>query len=397
MVWSTEYARVARKIRRAACAGLPVRLFSETLFDLTAQVIPNTDIKVLLLGEQGHTKGITRHLDTLKWGPRYRDVLMMPKAESRFRPLSELLPQGQTVFTQEERTLPGFHRGVAYNEFFRHLELHHVVSSVLRSRGRVVGVYPLWRPPGAAAFSARDAQFLRYVAPWIAHGVARGLNEDDRQETASSTAAWIHRPDQERGFLLLDAQGRVLSINRRAQSLFMRRVEGSAASDEHFFERWCDVGKALQEVSAVLARVFGTAGDALELPVKILPHPSGCTLRLSAWRLTESGSSAVTLVEVEEVIPRAARLQQLGLLYGFSGRESQVLERLAQGMAVAGLARDLGISASTAHTLTERLLEKAQCASLTEFWARNPEVRGPTGGPLAGAPYPATVGRQRLG
>ncbi|HET9122232.1 MAG TPA: hypothetical protein VFN52_01890, partial [Acidiferrobacteraceae bacterium] len=339
---STPDLRIARQLQRAACAGLPLQVFSDVLFDLMQRAIPGGDIRVLLLGPDGHTKGITRNLDTLTWGPRYRDLLQLPAATTRFPQLWELPASGKSVVAHEERVLPGFYGALAYQEFFKALEMHHVLSSILRADGRVVGIYPIWRPAGAPAFSMAEKIFLQRVVPWIAHGVAEGCRME-RPELAAGADDCVSTGD-ERGYLVLDGKGEVIAMNRRAQSLFMRQAESMPGTDPAFFEVWCDTKRALRAITASLARVF--AGDLHgPVPVSILGHPSGLCLRLSGARLSAAdGAATTTVIEVSEVRPRALRLRKLQALYGLSHRESEVVGCLSQGQSVTRTAEQLKLA-----------------------------------------------------
>lgn len=360
----TSHRKLARQLQRAACAGLPLQVFSEVLFDLTQRAIPNCDIKVLLLGTEGHTKGITKNLDTLKWGPRYRDILQLPAATTRFPVMSALIAGGRNVLEHEERTLPGFYDGLAYDEFFRHLDMHHVLSSMLWFEGQLVGIYPIWRPARSPAFSATDKAFLQRVVPWVAYGVACGSAREQDRGPSDACDSWVDNPGEERGFLVLNARSEVTAMNRQAQILFMRQAEYTPEADPAFFDQWCDMRQALRQVSAAVARVFDSDTSQGPLPVSVLRHPSGLCLRLSGSRLAGSGPDAVTVVEVAEVRPRFLQLQKLGALYGLSPRECQVIGCLSAGESGATVAQRLKLAPSTIYTLVERILAKTECVSI---------------------------------
>jgi hypothetical protein len=97
-----------------------------------------------------------------------------------------LLPR-KTIWSQEDSFRPDFRRAEGFNETYRPLGWHHIISTVYEEEGECLGYYGMWRTVDQKPYSREDIQFLRESAPHISHGLraAQLLSRDTTADAAS--------------------------------------------------------------------------------------------------------------------------------------------------------------------------------------------------------------------
>ncbi len=219
----SDYQRKHRaliRIKRLASSGMSIRPFAYTLFDLVRDAVPYDETSPGLAAVSSNgPRWIIRDFDYPRWyalmqkylfeaGPE-RSGIYSPSALPRIR---------RTVLRHEQIARPDYYRSEGYNEFFRHLGMHHGLLTILRDeQGGFIGYYPVFRSDSMKPFSSDDMAFFKAAAAHIAHGV--GIADAISPEPADGSR---FEPFQQlsQGVVVMDRAGKVLSLNRAAHSLF---------------------------------------------------------------------------------------------------------------------------------------------------------------------------------
>ncbi len=173
----SDYERKCRalaRIKRLASSGMPLQPFAYTLFDLVRDAVPYDETSPgLAAGSAIGSRWVIRDFDYHRWfapmqtylfeaGPE-RSGLYSPSALPRIR---------RPVLRHEQIARPHYYRSEGYNEFFRHLGMHHGLLTILRDeQGCFTGYYPVFRSALMKPFSNDDMAFFKAAAPHIANGV----------------------------------------------------------------------------------------------------------------------------------------------------------------------------------------------------------------------------------
>jgi hypothetical protein len=218
-----EYMRKRRAlaaIRRLAGSGMPLQPFAYTLFDLVNDAVPHDEASPGLTAASGESsRWIIRDFDYSRWSSEmHRYLLVADSHVSGFRPPS-LLPQNpRTVLRHEEIVLPNYYRSEGYNEFFRWMGMHHGLLTLLRDeQSNFLGYYPIFRSEKMKPFSRHDIKFLEAAAGTIAQGIRSAGMTNYRPADDDVFEPFAQVP---KGMVVMDRDGKVLSINRAARSLF---------------------------------------------------------------------------------------------------------------------------------------------------------------------------------
>ena len=331
-----DYARKRRAlaaIRRLAGSRMPLQPFVYTLFDLINDGVPHDEASPGLTAAAGESwRWIIRNFDYSRWFPQMQKYLLNAQPEvSGFRPPS-LLPQNPLiVLRHEEIVCQNYYRSEGYNEFFRWMGMHHGLLTLLRDeQGNFLGYYPIFRSQKMKPFSRNDVEFLQTAAGYIAEGIRiaglvtyQSVNEEPFEPFAQVP----------QGMVVMDLAGKVLSINRAAQSFFRQ----FAIYDG--YQTGFSINGGLSEAFVYIAHqlrvIFGnrleTCIEAQQPIVRIHSHRSGATLRLHgvASDLSEHGGHFTVLIELGET-DNLLR-QRLSARYNLSHRQAELLMLLRRG------------------------------------------------------------------
>jgi transposase/DNA-binding CsgD family transcriptional regulator len=370
-----EYARKRRAlaaVKRLAGSGMPLQPFAFTLFDIINDAVPHDELSPGITAAYGESsRWIIRNFDYSRWFPQMRKYLLVGSPEiSGFRPPSLLPYNPRTVLRQEEIVLPNYYRSEGYNEFFRSMGMHHGLLTLLRDeQGVFVGYYPIFRSEKMKPFSRDDVGFFEAAACAIAQGIrSAGLityqsADDDGFEPFEQVA---------RGMVVMDRTGKVLSINKAAQSLFYQfaiydgNTTGFVANDR--------LSETLTHIARQLRMIFGqrdeTCIEAQQPIVRIFSHRSGASIRLQGFAsdLSEHDGHFTVLIEMGE--NENVLRQRISARHQLSHRQTELVMLLRHGASSRQIVKQLGISSSALKSSLRELRFKLEIngqPSLREF------------------------------
>jgi transposase/DNA-binding CsgD family transcriptional regulator len=360
------------RIKRLASSGMPLQPFAYTLFDLIHDVVPYDEASpgLAACSSQG-SRWIIRDFDFERWYPHMQKYLLDASQEvSGFNPPS-LLPQNpRTVLRHDEIVRSNYYQSEGYNEFFRAMGMHHAVLTLLRdSEGCFLGYYPIFRSERMKSFTADDREFLETAAPHIALGVSTAALVV-WQSTDNDTFEPFGRVPV--GVAVVDRDGKVLSVNRAAQSLFRQFaiydnwVTGPSRDDTP--------SAAMSYIASQLRAIFGFRQEgtieARQPVVRIYSHRSGAMLRLRGFisELGDGRGHFTVLIELGET--ESLLRQRLLSRYHLSPRQADLLMLLRQGTGNKDIARRLSVRAPALKSSLRELRLKLDLpgqSSLREF------------------------------
>jgi len=175
---------------------------------------------------------------------------------------------------------------------------------------------------------------------------------------------------------LCELTGKLAHVTPRLLAVLQTDAEGTRVLAQ--------VGRIAQEVGALLHRPGRPANARLPLPVQTCGTMAGYyVLRATLIQNTDLlGTAPLILVTVDppirDVLPSLTALQAR---YGFTGRETEVAQLLAEGRRNRDIASTLRVTEHTARRHTERVLQKlavpnraAVAAALRSGWNRTAQV-----------------------
>ncbi|HKV55190.1 MAG TPA: helix-turn-helix transcriptional regulator, partial [Candidatus Binataceae bacterium] len=200
-----------------------------------------------------------------------------------------------------------------------------------------------------------DRRFLSTAAPYIAHGLHTAkLIDAPTYSVAPGTP--IGGP----GVVVMNRHGRILGLDQKARSLFLQvamreKLQWSAFAEPHLRALLDHIARKLREVFYHRER----SSDNNGLPSAcILSHRAGIVLRLTGHAAPSDDAQGLFVVLVEQIEPEALAQARLMYRHGLAPREAEMLVMLQRGKSVACVAKDLGISTTTAKTYVRNLIEK---------------------------------------
>jgi hypothetical protein len=328
--------RALAAIRRLAGSGMPLQPFAYTLFDLVNDAVPHDEASPGLTAASGESsRWIIRDFDYSRWSSEmHRYLLVADSHVSGFRPPS-LLPQNpRTVLRHEEIVLPNYYRSEGYNEFFRWMGMHHGLLTLLRDeQSNFLGYYPIFRSEKMKPFSRHDIKFLEAAAGTIAQGIRSAGMTNYRPADDDVFEPFAQVP---KGMVVMDRDGKVLSINRAARSLFHQFAIYDGRGTGFSINRGLseEFGRIAHQLRIIFGRRDETCIEAPQPIVKIYSHRSGATLRLHGFAsdLSEHGGHFTVLIELGET--ENLLRQRLSARYHLSQRQAELLMLLRRGASV---------------------------------------------------------------
>jgi DNA-binding CsgD family transcriptional regulator len=174
------------------------------------------------------------------------------------------------------------------------------------------------------------------------------------------------RPTLSPGVVVMTREGQILGLDHQARSLFFQvgmhdRVRWSAFAEPQ-------LGSLLTYITKTLRAIFDNRdlqASQIGPPVaRILSHRAGIVLKLTGHLAPGGGDQGLFVVLVEQLEPEAFRRARLMYRHGLASREAEMLVMLQRGTSVACIAKELGISTSTAKTYVRNLIEKLDAPNL---------------------------------
>lgn len=275
-------------------------------------------------------------------------------------------PPGEVFTGADVISLDEFTATAFYHEIWRPAG-HSTVPLVtnLFAEGTASGHFashgPLNRP-----FDRDERRLFATLAQHLVRAVA--LQRRLHHLTFANESALASLDGLQQGFLLVDAQARILLANRAARTLLDARAglcqQGGALSASN-----ADAAETLRGLIASCARQARTANgcggdmalprEAERLPLHVLVMPMRLETTMAAMRWTlPQRAVAIVLVSDPESETRV-RVERLRERYGFTPAEMALALEIVKGDGRQAAADRLGITVATARSHLSRIFEKA--------------------------------------
>jgi DNA-binding CsgD family transcriptional regulator len=228
-------------------------------------------------------------------------------------------------------------RSNCYQGIFRPLHMHHMVAVPIHRSGHPIGLLGSYREQSDPPFSHQEVAQLVALTPYLRHAM---LSVDEGWETVES---------DDRGVVICDASGRIVSQSQSARRLLTYAVNERVGLGNGHFEFACSVlPEIIRPVCASLVDI--ARGKTAPPPRKLIRNPWG-VFEVTAESLTsgaEPGAEpdAVCLI-IRRRQPLPLRLVSMLRTQPLSERQKQLALHLALDRPVDEILARMGIGAHT--------------------------------------------------
>lgn len=259
----------------------------------------------------------------------------------------------EDLVTPEEQAYSGF-----YQEWLRHLDIHHMLGAVFPAADGAIGVLGIHRARDAGAYTGTERRKVALLLPHLQRALRLGQRFSAMTQ---AHAAALHALDCiDTGVIAVDEHCRVILCSAMAETLLRANVE-LAVKGGHLVPRQPALRDALDaQVRAAASTARGhLAGTGAALSI---PRPDRLPLVVEVTPLRPTlpafgGQAPSALVFIRD--PEApADLEKLRELFGFTRTEAAVAAALAQGRPLERIAAGLGIGNATVRSHLKRILAK---------------------------------------
>jgi PAS domain-containing protein/DNA-binding CsgD family transcriptional regulator len=309
------------------------------------------------------------------------DTLAAILSDNPLGQFAERMPPGVAWSRRGVACDAEFERTQAYQLYFRPQRRYHSAHALLFRDGNTYGGLSLLRPQGMDDFASGDYRLLNRLIPHIGRAVQVSLHmqslrfERDAERTALDCL--------ERGAIVVDRAGRVVTLNRAAREI--------VAAADGLTVRAGALHAATAAETAQLARLIAGAaatgngnGNSLDPGGAIaLSRPSGkrplsvLVAPLPSAAVNAPSRSAALLFVSDPERAEEASEQVLVRLYGLTPAEARLAAALVPGRGLACAAKSLDICLSTAHGTAKSLFAKTGVRRQAELVRL--VLRGPAG------------------
>jgi DNA-binding CsgD family transcriptional regulator len=258
------------------------------------------------------------------------------------------------LVTPEEQQRSGF-----YQDWLRHLDIHHMVGAVFPAGDGTLGVLGVHRPEGAGAYDDGDRQNMALLLPHLQRAMQLGQRLADARRGEAASLAALDRLDS--GVLTINANATILHANAEAT-----RILRDAKEIFIIAGRLAAFQPALHDrLSAMLNSALETAhGRPAGAPAALLiPRPVRLPLTLAVAPLMPASQTLFATSQPRALVflrdpERTLDAQHLRALFGMTATEAAIAAELAAGRALEEIAQRHGIGLGTVRWHLKRILLK---------------------------------------
>ncbi|MBL8467980.1 helix-turn-helix transcriptional regulator [Methyloversatilis discipulorum] len=259
----------------------------------------------------------------------------------------------EDLVTPEEQARSGF-----YQEWLRHLDIHHMLGAVFQAADGVIGVLGIHRTREAGTYTEIERSKVALLLPHLQRALRLGRRLSALSQAHAAALQALDRVDT--GVVVVDERCRVMLSSAMADALLRGNTE-LAVHGGCLVLRQPALRDALSaRVRAAVDVAQGEPGDAgaalcvprmgrLPLVLEIAP------LRPSLSVFGDQGPAALMFIRDPEA---PADLEKLRALFDLTRTEAAVAAALAQGRSLEGIASVLGIGLATVRSHLKRILAK---------------------------------------
>lgn len=338
-------------IERIADSGLPAQQLLEgaaaridRVVPADAQFLAATDPSTILAMGAGLVRDLPLELCQVHWDYEF----MVPD----FNKFVDIAQRSRLVADLHEATRGRPARSPRWRVVASHMGKHAEVRMVFAQGGAVWGIGQLSRFGSSTRFDEDEKSWLARVAPVLARGLRRAV-------LAQTGMGGAGKPEQP-GVVLLDADGRVESMNGAAAELLEEISPGASFRGSAHpvpFEAFS---------AAARARADRPRSDRHGAEYLRLRARDGTWLTMHATPLADSDQIAV-IIERARTSDIAALIVEA---YGLTARERDITWRLARGLGTARIAAALYLSQHTVRDHIKAIFEKVGVHSRGELVAQ---------------------------
>lgn len=287
------------------------------------------------------------------WQRRYAEYyaatnVWTQRAEQIFLPGTVLL--SQHILSDSDLLATEF-----YNDFLRPQASFHAFGTALTREDGVASFVTALRSRRAGYFGPAEVELLRYLAPHLQTAVQLRHRIAGLEDQVKHLGAALDELPQ--GLMIVDRLGRVLFMNRRAETA-VREKDGLWIASGGLCATLAEETKRLRTWIARVASWEPQPGGVLSLhrpgkgPLKLLIAP----LKPSPHRPVRGPAALIWIAFPEPLAPTSpALLQELFLL---TRMEARLTAALLEGKTVQEFAESAGISVQTVKTHLKNVFSK---------------------------------------
>lgn len=310
---------------------------------------------------------------TVRIDPYYQSLIEQRYATPATNPLVAAMPRlPVTVPVVRQAILPDrdYLGGGLYNEVFRPQGLAHAAAAcLLRTADHLVPL-GIVRRAGSERPDRGDLELLAHLLPHMQRAMQLQLRLSSLEARCGAAAeAFDHLPF---GVVLVDAEGRILFLNRAAEAV-VAAADGLSVRDGVLVAAGADDARALAKLIAEAASTGAGAGAspggaiALSRPSMSPPLPVLVAPLRGGWALPAARRAvAAVFVTDPQRCPKIAG-RQLILLFGLTPAEAQLAIALLAGKRLRHIAAERGVQLPTVRNQLRAVLAKTGTGRQSEL------------------------------
>lgn len=259
----------------------------------------------------------------------------------------------EDLVTPEEQARSGF-----YQEWLRHLDIHHMLGAVFQAADGVIGVLGIHRTREAGAYSEVERSKVALLLPHLQRALRLGRRLSALSQAHAAALQALDRVDT--GVIVVDERCRVMLSSAMADALLRGNTELAVHGGCLVLQQPALRDALSAQVRAAVNVAQGEPADAgaalcvpragrLPLVLEIAP------LRPTTSVFGDQGPAALVFIRDPEA---PADLDKLRALFDLTRTEAAVAAALAQGCSLEAIASGLGIGLATVRSHLKRILAK---------------------------------------
>ena len=259
----------------------------------------------------------------------------------------------EDLVTREEQARSGF-----YQEWLRHLDIHHMIGAVFPAADGAIGVLGIHRPQGAGAYTSRERRQAAIVLPHLQRALRLGQRFAAVSQSRAAALEALDRLDT--GVLMVDGAARIIHASGMAERLLRENAELAVIRGRLALRPPALHDKLLALVRGAMDTAQGKIakpGAALSVPrqhrmplaLEVAP------LRPSVSAFGEQRPCVLVFIRDPEAPIAAARLREL---FGLTRTEAAVAAALGRGASLEDIAANMSIGLATVRSHLKRILAK---------------------------------------
>jgi DNA-binding CsgD family transcriptional regulator len=278
----------------------------------------------------------------------------------------------EDLVTREEQARSGF-----YQEWLRHLDIHHMLGAVFPAADGAIAVLGIHRPRQAGTYGAPERRQAALILPHLQRALRLGQRFSVLSQSHAATLQALDRLDT--GVLMVDGTGRVIQASSMAERLLRENTELAVIGGRLALRPPALHDKLLALVQGAIETARGRIAkpgaaftiprpDRMPLALEVAP------LRPTVSALGEQRPAVLVFIRDPEAPIAMARLREL---FGLTRTEGAVAAALGRGASPEEIAVAMGIGLATVRSHLKRILAKTgthRQAEATALLARSSSV-----------------------